>query len=197
MEEVRSHRFRHREARKRRGTPVLSLIGYTNAGKSTLMNALTGAGVLAEDKPFATLDPVTRRVSLPDRGEAMLTDTVGFVQKLPHALVAAFRATLEELHEADLLLHVADAAHPTAAMQYETVLGLLEDLSVVEKPRLVILNKMDLVAGEDAQPTKDLLAAVRRMSPPKDVVAASAVSGQGLQQLRDSIAKILASQGRA
>src|SRR6266705_2083463 len=112
LEQVRTHRQLHRERRKNTGAPVVALVGYTNAGKSTLLNRLAGAHSLAEDKLFATLDPMTRRVRLAGGQEILLTDTVGFVQRLPTTLVAAFRATLEEASEADLLLHVVDASHP-------------------------------------------------------------------------------------
>ncbi len=121
LEQVRRHRALYRARRAKQGVPVVALVGYTNAGKSTLMNALSGAGVLAENRLFATLDPVTRKVGLPGGGFFLLTDTVGFIQKLPTQLVAAFRATLEELADADLLLHVVDITHPDAAEQAETV----------------------------------------------------------------------------
>ncbi len=121
LEKVRTHRHLHRERRKNAGAPVVALVGYTNAGKSTLLNTLAGAGVLAEDKLFATLDPTTRRIRLAGGQEFLLTDTVGFVQRLPTTLVAAFRATLEEVAEADLLVHVVDAASPAIQRQVEAV----------------------------------------------------------------------------
>src|SRR5512140_106302 len=134
LEEVRTQRDLYRRQRARNGVPVVALVGYTNAGKSTLMRALSGANVLAENKLFATLDPVTRRLRLPSGETVLLTDTVGFIQKLPTDLVAAFRATLEELEEADLLLHVLDIAHPNAFEQTQAVDATLTDLGVESRP---------------------------------------------------------------
>jgi len=142
--------------RARQGIPVVSLVGYTNAGKSTLMHALSGADVLVEDRLFATLDPVTRRIRLPSGAPALVTDTVGFIQKLPTQLVAAFRATLEELSEADLLLHVVDITHPNAAEQAEAVERTLSDLEVAGKPRLTLLNKVDRLTRRDGSPLRGL-----------------------------------------
>jgi GTP-binding protein HflX len=129
--------------------PVASLVGYTNAGKSTLLNRLTGAGVVTEDKMFSTLDPVTRRVSLPSGREMLLTDTVGFIQKLPTNVVAAFRATLEEAEDAALIVQVLDITHPNAAEQAEVVSDILSDLGLADKPRLLALNKIDMLGPED------------------------------------------------
>ncbi|HWO94587.1 MAG TPA: GTPase HflX, partial [Dehalococcoidia bacterium] len=143
IEDVRRHRALHRKRRAKQGMAVIALVGYTNAGKSTLMRAFSGADVLAEDRLFATLDPVTRRISLPEAGAALLTDTVGFIQKLPAQLVAAFRATLEELNEADALLHVVDVTHSAAADQAATVERTLIDLGLQDKPRVTALNKAD------------------------------------------------------
>jgi GTP-binding protein HflX len=140
LEQVRRHRALHRRRRKRNAVPVIAIVGYTNAGKSTLLNALSGASVVAEDMLFATLDPTTRRVTLPNGREALFSDTVGFIQKLPTELVAAFRATLEEIHEADLLLHVVDITHPNAREQSETVMDVLADLGAVDQPMVVALN---------------------------------------------------------
>jgi GTP-binding protein HflX len=156
LDQVRRHRALYRRRRAKQGVPVVALVGYTNAGKSTLMNALSGADVLAEDRLFATLDPVTRKVSLPGGGFFLLTDTVGFIQKLPTQLIAAFRATLEELTDADLLLHVVDITHPNAPEQAETVEATLADLGVAEKPRLTVLNKADALAAEDGAPARGL-----------------------------------------
>jgi GTP-binding protein HflX len=143
LEKVRAHRARHRARRRRRGVPTVSIVGYTNAGKSTLLNALADADVLVEDKLFATLDPTTRRVVLPCGRAILFTDTVGFIQKLPTHLVAAFRATLEETAEADLLLHVLDITHPQALDQAQTVLETLEDIGAAGKPMVTALNKVD------------------------------------------------------
>lgn len=148
LEQVRRHRALHRRRRKRNAVPVVAIVGYTNAGKSTLLNALSGASVVAEDMLFATLDPTTRRVTLPNGREALFSDTVGFIQKLPTELVAAFRATLEEIHEADLLLHVVDITHPNARQQAKAVMDVLADLGVVDRPMIVALNKIDLLPGE-------------------------------------------------
>jgi len=145
IEDVRRQRSLHRQQRARQGVPVVSLVGYTNAGKSTLMRALSGAQVLVQDQLFATLDPVTRRIRLPSGGNALLTDTVGFIQKLPTQLVAAFRATLEELEEASLLLHVVDITHPDAEEQARTVEETIEELGLTERPRLTVLNKVDVL----------------------------------------------------
>jgi len=150
IEEVRRQRALHRRQRARQGVPVVSLVGYTNAGKSTLMRALSGADVLVEDRLFATLDPVTRRLRLPSGATALVTDTVGFIQKLPTQLVAAFRATLEELEEASLLLHMVDITHPNAVQQARTVEETLAELGLGEKPRLTVLNKIDLLPTNTA-----------------------------------------------
>lgn len=154
LEGVRRRRTQYTERRKRASIPTASLVGYTNAGKSTLFNSLSSSAgrtkVVAADQLFSTLDPVTRRVRLPSGGQLLLTDTVGFIQKLSPMVVAAFRATLEELAESDLLLHVMDITHPKAPEQTEVVERTLEDLGLGEKPRLLIVNKMDLLpAGAD------------------------------------------------
>jgi GTP-binding protein HflX len=146
IEGIRGHRAGQRSARERAGVPVVAIIGYTNAGKSTLFNCLTQAGALAEDKLFATLDPLTRRIVLPGGQEALLSDTVGFIAKLPTGLVAAFRATLEELEAADLLLHVVDVSSERATERADIVQGVLGDLGVGDRPALMIMNKADLLA---------------------------------------------------
>jgi len=148
LEQVRVHRRQYRSRRKRVAIPVVAIVGYTNSGKSTLLNALAGSDVLVEDKLFATLDPTTRRVELPDGNAALFTDTVGFIHKLPTQLVAAFRATLEEINEADLLLHVVDITHPNVREQSATVERVLRDLGAHDKPVITALNKMDLLADE-------------------------------------------------
>jgi GTP-binding protein HflX len=183
LEQVRQQRKLHRQRRQRSGLPVVSLVGYTNAGKSTLFNALSDAGVLAQDKLFATLDPVTRRVALPGGKQVLFTDTVGFLQKLPTQLVASFRATLEEVTEADLLLHVIDATHPQAEAQVETVLALLDDLGV-ERPIVTVLNKMDLLDGSG--PPAELL-----QQDVETTVAISALRNQGLTDLLETVETLL------
>src|SRR6266446_3333849 len=145
IESVREQRLIHRQQRAAQAIPVVAIVGYTNAGKSTLFNALTEAGVLAENKLFATLDPVTRHEVLPGNQEVLFTDTVGFIQKLPTRLIAAFRATLEEVADADLLLEVVDVSHENAIEQSETVNDVLRDLDANEKPRVTALNKSDLL----------------------------------------------------
>ncbi len=186
LEHVRSHRQQYRRHRKEQGMPVISLVGYTNAGKSTLLNTLTHAGVLATDMLFATLDPVTRRLILPGGKEALLTDTVGFIQKLPTQLVAAFRATLEEIGEADLILHVVDITHPNVREQVRTVEQVLREIGAAHKPMLVALNKIDLLQNpEQAQ-------SATRQYP--NAVAISALYGQGLDSLLLQIERMLTEQ---
>jgi GTPase len=146
IEAIRVHRAGQRSQRERAGLPVVALVGYTNAGKSTLFNRLTQAGALAEDKLFATLDPLTRRIMLPGGQEVLLSDTVGFIAKLPTGLVAAFRATLEELESADLLLHAVDLSSERAAERAEIVQDVLDELHVGDRPMLTVLNKADLLA---------------------------------------------------
>ena len=149
LEEVKKHRTTQRRGRQRSHWPLVSIVGYTNAGKSTLLNALTGAAVLAEDKLFATLDPTTRRVRLPTNQNALLSDTVGFIRKLPHQLVESFKATLEEVVEADLLMHVVDAANPAAAEQVAAVNEVLKEIQADDKPTLMVFNKTDLLPARN------------------------------------------------
>ena len=194
IEEVRQHRALYRKRRARQGVPVVALVGYTNAGKSTLMNALSGAGVLAEDRLFATLDPVTRRVRLDDDLTVLVTDTVGFIQKLPASLVAAFRATLEELEDADLLLHVIDITDPNAPEQTQVVEETLASLGVAGKPRLMALNKVDRLRRSNGAPVASLddVLAVADAEPLRDdVVPISAERGWGLDALRERLAAII------
>jgi GTPase len=148
LEAVRSHRSRHRAQRERSGVPVIALVGYTNAGKSTLMNALANADVFVADQLFATLDPTTRRIELPSGRAALFTDTVGFIHKLPTTLIAAFRATLEEVTEADLLLHVVDVSHRNVLEQIEAVEDTLAELDVTDIPRILVWNKADRWQGD-------------------------------------------------
>ncbi len=140
-----------RAQRNRRELPVISIVGYTNAGKSTLLNAITNAEVLAENKLFATLDPTSRRLRFPQDREVIITDTVGFIRDLPKDLVAAFRATLEELYDASLLLHVVDAADPARDEQVEAVETILGSLGLMEKPRMMVWNKADLLSAEEVE----------------------------------------------
>ncbi len=143
LDVVRRQRSTQRQGRQRNLWPLASIVGYTNAGKSTLLNALTGAQVFAEDKLFATLDPTTRRLRLPTNQNVLLTDTVGFIRKLPHGLVEAFKATLEEVVQADLLLHVVDISHPQAVEQIQAVNTVLDEIGAAGKPTLMVFNKID------------------------------------------------------
>jgi GTP-binding protein HflX len=176
LETVRRHRSIQRSARQRNNWPLASIVGYTNAGKSTLLNALTGAEVLAENKLFATLDPTTRRLRLPTNQNVLLTDTVGFIRKLPHGLVEAFKATLEEVVEADLLLHVVDISHPQAAEQIESVESVLKEIGADGKPVLMIFNKTDLLNG-----SRESLNRFLEKYP--NGVAISAGTGDGVPEL--------------
>jgi len=179
LEKVRAHRSRYRARRRRQGLPVVSIVGYTNAGKSTLLNALADADVLVEDKLFATLDPTTRRVKLPGGRVVLFTDTVGFIQKLPTDLVAAFRATLEETVESDLLLHVLDVTHPQARRQAQAVLETLEDIGAIGKPMVTALNKVDRLTD----PQQALEVAEGLPNP----VPISALTGYGLDRLLEEV----------
>jgi GTP-binding protein HflX len=175
IEKVRAHRERYRAQRKRARLPTVALVGYTNAGKSTLLNRLAKADVYVADQLFATLDPTTRRVELPGGYQALFTDTVGFIQKLPTTLVAAFYATLEEIAEADLLLHLVDISHPNALNQFEAVQETLDEIGAGHIPTITALNKIDrLKQPEQAQETLQ--------SFPK-AVAISSLEGSGLPDL--------------
>jgi len=147
LDTVRRQRSTQRQARQRQNWPIASIVGYTNAGKSTLLNKLTGADVLAKDILFATLDPTTRRLRLPTNQNVLLTDTVGFIRKLPHGLVEAFKATLEEVVRADLLLHIVDASHPLADEQIQSVDAVLKEIGADGKPTLMVFNKIDRLTG--------------------------------------------------
>ncbi len=186
LDHVRAHRKLHRQRRRKSGLPLVALVGYTNAGKSTLINALTAADVYAADQLFATLDPTTRRVPLPDRREVLLTDTVGFIQKLPTTLIAAFRATLEEVIEADLLLHVVDVSHANAAQQIEAVEDTLAEIDASSMPRILVLNKTDQLKG--ALPSFDLVDTYL------GTVAVSAQEKLGLDELLERMSAALERQ---
>lgn len=186
LEKVRQHRDRHRQQRQRSGIPVVALVGYTNAGKSTLLNKLTDAKVYAANQLFATLDPTTRRVLLPSGSEVLLSDTVGFIQKLPTDLVAAFRATLEGIKEADLILHVVDITHPNAAEQAAVVTETLQELGATRAPILMALNKIDRL--------DDPAQVIEQVAQYPNSIAISAVTGQGLDMLLARIEGILQQQ---
>ncbi len=179
LEKVRAHRERHRNQRKKSQLPVVALVGYTNAGKSTLLNRIARADVYVANQLFATLDPTTRRVELPGGHLALFTDTVGFIQKLPTGLVAAFRATLEEIAEADMLLHVLDITHPNVHAQAEAVLQTLEELNADHIPVLTVLNKIDQLADPEGARTS--------VENNPDAVAISALSGEGIEDLMEAI----------
>lgn len=181
LEEVKRHREVNRVARQRNHVPVAAIIGYTNAGKSTLLNALTGAGILAEDKLFATLDPTTRMLELPGSQKLLLTDTVGFIRKLPHHLIDAFRSTLEEAKYADFIIHVVDASNPQAAKQMHIVYETLHQLEVTDKKILTLFNKQDAIT--DREPLRDGRADI--------TLRVSAARGDGLEELKDCLARIL------
>ncbi|KAL7578448.1 hypothetical protein ACA910_012838 [Epithemia clementina (nom. ined.)] len=189
IDDVQKHRSMHRRGRDRLGLPIMALVGYTNAGKSSLLNYLTKAGVMAESMLFATLDPTTRKVKLPGyrtHPEVLLTDTVGFIQKLPTHLVAAFRATLEEVQEADVLIHVIDVSNPIWEKQEKAVLSVLADIGAANKPIVRVLNKIDLL--------EPLVAERLRYETPmmKQTVAISALNGEGLADFVSVVEEALA-----
>jgi len=179
LEKVRAHRKRYRSRRKESRIPVVSLVGYTNAGKSTLLNQLSDADVYVANKLFATLDPTTRRVELPDGSLALFTDTVGFIQKLPTTLVAAFRATLEEIAEADLLLHVVDITHPQVQEQAQAVHQTLKDIEADHIPVVPVLNKIDRLERPES--------AKQNLETFPNAVAVSALRGDGIADLLQTV----------
>jgi GTP-binding protein HflX len=183
LEEVRRQRTEQRRGRQRLPFPSVSLVGYTSAGKSTLMNVLSGSEVLVDPMLFATLDPTTRRVMLPNGWSTLMTDTVGFIQRLPHGLVAAFRATLEEVTEADVLLHVVDASHPKRDLQMAAVNEVLNEIGAADKPVVTAFNKADLVG--DQYSLRELVA----LTPHS--VYLSALRRDGLQQLLTTLSHVV------
>lgn len=181
LEKLRRERSLRREKRKRSNLPLISLVGYTNSGKSTLLNALTNAGVLVEDKLFATLDTTTRRFHLSPEKTILFTDTVGFINNLPHQLIAAFKATLEEVSEADLLIHVVDFSNPYFEDQIGSVYRVLEELKCAAKPMITVFNKIDRM---DKRPSPKL---IEKYSP---ALSISALKKQGFLKLEEEVAKV-------
>jgi len=186
---VSKQRSQYRNRRKTTGVRIVSLIGYTNAGKSTLFNALTSADVTAENRPFTTLDPITRRMNLPYNETALITDTVGFIHKLPPLLVAAFQATLEELYETDLLLHVVDISHTNALHHMKVVESTLKDLKLSDKPCIYVFNKEDLLSTPDLSSVElpDKIG-------PSNSVLVSGETGHGLDDLKQKIHQIFSEE---
>jgi GTP-binding protein HflX len=199
IESVRKHRALYRRHRKETGTPIVALVGYTNAGKSTLFNTLSKASVDVEDRLFSTLDPVTRRLALPTGQKFLITDTVGFIHKLPPSIIAAFRATLEELDEADLLLHVVDITHKNAANQCFTVEKILSELNLENKPQITVFNKLDLALSSEAE-LKALTTIPyfeeEILLPNDGIVLISAAKGWGMDELLNKIASYLGGELR-
>ena len=184
LKEVKRHRQLTRESRAKSRIPVIAIVGYTNAGKSTLLNHLTGAGILAEDKLFATLDPTTRNLKLPGGQEVLLTDTVGFIRKLPHHLIETFKSTLEEAKYADLLLHVVDASNPQMDQQMHVVYETLRELEASDKPVITAFNKKDRFEGEYAP--RDFQA--------ERTAFISAKTGEGVEELLSCVEDVLREQ---
>ena len=191
LDQVSRQRGQYRVRRRNEGVPVVSLVGYTNAGKSTLLNSLTDAEVTAEDKLFSTLDPVTRSIRLPSGKEALLTDTVGFIQKLPPTIIAAFRATLEEIEEATLIMHVVDISHKNAANHVDEVEKVLGDLDVADKPRVLVLNKIDLLPIGSDSTDGDGGIGFPGIDVAPGAVMVSAIKGTGMPDLLNEIERQL------
>ena len=196
LDGVRKRRNIHMERRKKSTIPIATLVGYTNAGKSTLFNALSDSKVTAANQLFSTLDPVTRRIRLPSGAPLLLSDTVGFIQKLSPSVVAAFRATLEELNESDILLHVIDVTHPKAQEQTLVVQKTLEELGLEDRPRLLVMNKMDLMSVQDSERADDVDSAVPSGRPIHEVssgILVSAAKGWNLDHLLREVEELLIS----
>jgi len=195
IEQVKKHRELYRHQRRKVGIPIVALVGYTNAGKSTLLNALTTAQAFVEDKLFATLDPTTRRVMLPNQSQVLLTDTVGFIRKLPPSIITAFRATLEELAEAIILLHVVDLASHNAAEQCQTVENVIAELNLAGKPRITALNKIDLLLDNNRswgeKEAMDYLRGCSWDTHDDDTVLISAAKRWGLSRLLERISQLI------
>lgn len=184
LDQVRRHRNQHRKKRSKDNVSVVALVGYTNAGKSTLLRALTGTNIYTADQLFATLDPTTRKLELPSGEHVVITDTVGFIQKLPTTLIAAFRATLEEIVEADMILHVVDASHPNVMQQIESVEDTLAQIEIGSVQQILVWNKMDLVQSNQAQYLKQDISTAEEYA---SQVCVSAQEGWGLDELQQAI----------
>jgi GTP-binding protein HflX len=189
LESVRSVRKQQRQRRESVPVPTVALVGYTNAGKSTLFNCLTGAGVLASSRMFATLDPKLKAIELPSRRKVLLSDTVGFIRNLPHTLVTSFRATLEEVAQAEVLLHVRDAASTYGEEQKSQVEKVLGELEALDKPRIEVMNKIDLLGEHERQGV--LARTQARDGVDTDEVAVSAQTGEGMDALLLAIDRAL------
>jgi len=183
LKEVKRIRTTQRQGRQRSQWPLVSIVGYTNAGKSTLLNKLTGSEVLVEDKLFATLDPTTRRLRLPNNQNALLSDTVGFIRKLPHQLVESFKATLEEVVEADLLLHVVDVSNSMVEEQIAAVDKALKEIGADEKPTMMVFNKIDQLEVRNGN--------LHWLREHKNAVAVSAKTGEGLDALQAELGSMM------
>ncbi len=199
IEGIRKQRALYRQKRRKSGVPIVALVGYTNTGKSTLLNALSHADVPIDNKLFATLDPTTKRLTLPDKSAILITDTVGFIRKLPPTIITAFKATLEELAEASVLLNVVDLTSHNAAEQCQTVENILTDLNLSDKPRITALNKIDLLL--DSSQRWDEATAISYLSDQyqtenKNTVLISATKGWGLTRLLEVISRVLGETAR-